>query len=113
MPEQITKYPDVTMQVLQSAGARCAEGIEPNILTQCPEERFCRMPGGEVCIYGIGQIPQMTQIKPADLAPMVCSEEAGGGATLGGAGSFEALVLGGAFVAGLALGRVGKRPRGG
>ncbi len=35
MPEQLTKHPEVTLQVLQSGGARCASGTAPEILTRC------------------------------------------------------------------------------
>src|SRR5258705_13996397 len=52
MPEQLTKYPEVTLQVLRSSGARCAEGAKQEILTQCPAHRFCKLPGGELCIFG-------------------------------------------------------------
>ena len=72
MPEQITKDPDVTIQVLKESGARCGPGVKKTILTQCPSERFCSLPSGEMCIYGIAQIPQMTQIKPQELASVVC-----------------------------------------
>ena len=67
MPEQISKYPDVTLKVLKGAGARCGEGITPKILTKCPAERFCALPTGEICVYGIKEIPQMTQIAPKEL----------------------------------------------
>ena len=63
MPEQISKYPDVTLKVLKEAGARCGEGAKQKILTQCPREQFCALQSGEICVYGIEQIPQMTQIK--------------------------------------------------
>lgn len=46
MPEQISKYPDITLQVLKDSGARCGEGFEQKILTMCPPERFCALPGG-------------------------------------------------------------------
>jgi hypothetical protein len=72
MPEQITKYPDVTIQVLREGGARCGPGVKKNILTQCPSERFCSLPSGEMCIYGIGEIAQMTQVTPQELARVVC-----------------------------------------
>lgn len=49
MPEQITKYPDVTLKVLKGAGAVCGEGAPQKILTQCPAERFCSLPTGEIC----------------------------------------------------------------
>jgi hypothetical protein len=72
VPEQITKHPDVTLQVLQGAGGRCGPGVPKNILTQCPSERFCAFSSGEVCVYGLDQIPQMTQITSAELARVVC-----------------------------------------
>jgi hypothetical protein len=72
MPEQLTKHPDVTLQVLRSSGAQCAEGAVQDILTRCPAERFCKLPGGEVCIYGLPDASKMTQITTAEwraLAP--------------------------------------------
>ena len=74
MPEQISKYPEVTLKVLKGAGARCGEGAEQKILTECPSEKFCALPTGEVCIYGIEDIPQMTQITLPELARIVCPE---------------------------------------
>ena len=38
MPEQITKYPEVTIKVLTAAGARCGEGQTRNYLL-CMAER--------------------------------------------------------------------------
>lgn len=107
MPEQITKYPDVTLKVLKGSGARCGEGIEPQILTRCPPERFCSLPTGEICVYGIADIPKMTQIKPAELARVVCTAEEAS-ARLEGA---EALALTATFVLGLAIGGVWRRLR--
>lgn len=66
MPEQLSKYPDVTLQVLRSAGARCGEGAPQAILTACPTERFCKLPGGEVCVYGLSDAAKMTQITSGD-----------------------------------------------
>lgn len=66
MPEQLTKHPEVTLQVLRSAGAQCGEGAPQTILTQCPAARFCKLPGGEVCIYGLDEAPRMTQISASD-----------------------------------------------
>jgi len=67
MPEILTKYPDVVMQVMCEAGARCGVGAPQQILTSCPPERFCSMPTGEVCIYGLNEIQGMTQISPSEL----------------------------------------------
>jgi hypothetical protein len=66
MPEQLTKHPEVTLQVLRSAGAKCGEGAPQTILTQCPAQRFCQLPGGEVCIYGLAEAPRMTQLSASD-----------------------------------------------
>jgi hypothetical protein len=72
MPEQITKYPEVTLKVLKGSGARCGEGAQQKILKQCPAGRFCSLPAGELCVYGIEDIPRMTQITTQELAQVVC-----------------------------------------
>src|SRR5690606_14326782 len=94
--------PDVTLQVLASAGARCGDGAPQKILKQCPAERFCALPGGELCIYGVEQIPQMTQIRPADLAGVVCPP--GKAAAAPGLAWGEGGALGVSFALGLAVG---------
>jgi hypothetical protein len=67
MPEVISKYPDITIKVLQGAGARCGEGAPQRILTRCPQERFCSTPTGEICVYGLDEIPQATQISRQEI----------------------------------------------
>lgn len=66
MPEQLTRHPDVTLQVLRSAGARCGDGAPQEILKQCPAPRFCKLPGGEMCIYGLEDAARMTQVSAAE-----------------------------------------------
>lgn len=66
MPEQLSKHPEVTLEVLRSTGAACGTGAPQEILKACPAERFCKLPGGELCVYGLPQATQMTQITPAD-----------------------------------------------
>lgn len=66
MPEQLTKHPEVTLQVLRSAGARCGEGLPQEILQACPAPRFCKLPGGEVCVYGLPEATRMTQVSAAE-----------------------------------------------
>lgn len=66
MPEQLTKHPEVTLQVLRSAGASCAAGDKQEILVKCPPERFCKLPGGEICVYGLNDAARMTQITVTD-----------------------------------------------
>ena len=70
MPEQLTKHPEVTLQVLRSAGATCSEGAKQEILVKCPASRFCKLPGGEICVYGVGEASQMTQISASDWRAM-------------------------------------------
>ena len=72
MPEQISKYPDVTLQVLRESGAVCGQGAPQNILKQCPRDRFCSLKTGEICVYGINEVPKMTQVTPQELAKVVC-----------------------------------------
>jgi hypothetical protein len=104
MPEQISKYPDVTLKVLEGAGAACGRGAPQKILTRCPADRFCALPTGEICVYGIKEIPQMTQIAPRELAQVVCPSAPRShwpSAALAGA---DGLLIGAIFVAGLVLG---------
>lgn len=68
MPELITKYPEVALQILKEAGGRCGEGAEQQILKKCPPAQFCALPTGELCVYGLDQISLMTQITPGELA---------------------------------------------
>ena len=103
MPEQISKYPDVTLEVLKGADAVCGEGAPQQILTQCPAERFCSLPTGEICVYGIKEIPRMTQITLQELAQVVyprAEQDAGASRAISGA---EGLPLAAVFLAGLAL----------
>ena len=106
MPEQISKHPDVTIQVLKGGGAQCGPGVEKKILKQCPSDRFCAFPSGEICVYGIDQIPQMTQIKPPELARVVCPPAKSSQANLGGVLWPEASALGVTFALGIAVGAV-------
>ncbi|MCI0656192.1 MAG: hypothetical protein L0170_03875 [Acidobacteria bacterium] len=109
MPEQITKYPEVTLEVLKGAGARCGIGIEQRILKKCPRERFCALPTGEICVYGITDIPQMTQISAPELARVVCPQQSWVPAPPVAKADVAALGL--TFAVGMLLGRwTRKRP---
>jgi hypothetical protein len=109
MPEQISKYPDVTLQVLKGAGAKCGEGAVQKILTQCPAARFCALPTGEICVYGINEIPHMTQINAREIAevvdPMIQPEPTASSAV----SWVVAVILVPVFLAGLVLGRFWKK----
>ena len=102
MPEQLTKHPEVTLKVLRSAGAKCAEGAKQEILTQCPAERFCKLPGGEICVFGLSDASKMTQITSTEWRALVQSlppepsksSEAGGAEVLlGGSGLLAGAVI--------------------
>lgn len=108
MPEQLTKHPDVTLQVLRSAGARCGDAGPAQILTACPAERFCKLPGGEICVYGLPDAANMTQLTQADwqgLARTVPSFAQPEGTAMPAAWLWLLLALLVGVAAGLALGR--------
>ncbi len=109
MPEQISKYPGVTLKVLKGAGAVCGEGVPQKILKQCPSERFCSLPTGEICVYGIKDIPQMTQITPQELAQVVSPSAQQRTDVLEVVLGTEGLLLGAAFLTGLVLGIAWKK----
>jgi hypothetical protein len=118
MPEQITKYPDVTLKVLKGAGAVCGEGAPQNILKQCPAARFCALPGGEICVYGIDEIPLMTQIDVHEIAEVIApaGEQQTPDEQLDAIGLLTewwlaALMLAVGIVAGFVLGRYSKKKR--
>ncbi|MGH8652996.1 MAG: hypothetical protein ACREYE_12870 [Gammaproteobacteria bacterium] len=96
----------MTIEVLKGAGARCGEGAEQKILTKCPQERFCALSTGEVCIYGIEEIPQMTQITSKELAGIVCPPGLQSSMGLVSLSSPEIVLLGVTFAAGAAVGRL-------
>jgi len=104
MPEQITKYPDVTLKVLKGAGAICGEGVEQKILKDCPPDRFCSLPTGEICVYGISEIPKMTQISTQEIAEVVCTEHQQSSLIPMRLSDSEMIPIGMFFVIGLAFG---------
>jgi hypothetical protein len=102
MPEQLTKHPEVTLQVLRSSGAKCAEGAKQEILTQCPAQRFCKLPGGELCVFGLSDASKMTQITSAEwkalvqslpATPVKTSESGATGVLLSGGGLLAGAVI--------------------
>jgi hypothetical protein len=109
MPEQLTKHPDVTLGLLKDLGAQCGVGAPQNILKSCPRERFCALPTGEICVYGMEDIPGMTQISMPELASVVCPQcPRQDYAMMSGPGG---LLMAALFIAGLALGKLGKISR--
>ena len=74
MPEIITKYPEVVMQVLQGSGAKCGTGEKQKILTHCPPGQFCSLPAGEMCVYGIQDISHMQQVSSTEIFQIIKDE---------------------------------------
>jgi hypothetical protein len=111
MPEQLTKHPEITLQVLRSAGAQCADNSPQSILTRCPAERFCKLPGGELCIYGLPEARQMTQVTPAEWRAVLQSLERTSGLPAG-LGSEAVVGAGIGLVVGAAAVAVFRRGRG-
>ncbi len=107
MPEQLTKHPEVTLDVLKSAGAKCGVGAPQNILRQCPPERFCALPGGEVCVYGLADVGKMTQISATELA--VALPPAPSGAPPPEVSWAEGLAVALVFIAGILIGALWRR----
>lgn len=107
MPEQLTKHPDETLAILKSAGAKCGEGVPKKTLTQCPTERFCALPGGEICVYGLAQAPQMTQTTAKELAQAALP----GQTPPGEISAMETIAVVSVLIAGIFLGRFWPRVR--
>ena len=104
MPEQISNYPDVTLQVLRESGAVCGQGAPQTILKQCPRDRFCSLKTGEICVYGINEVPKMTQITTQELAKVVCPLTPKQASVLPeGVPALEAALIFAGFVSGFAL----------
>jgi hypothetical protein len=62
MPQVLTKHPDIVLRVLQSAPkVRCGKEVQRKILKNCPGDRFCALPRGEICVYGLADVDQMSQ----------------------------------------------------
>lgn len=79
--------------------------IPPKILTKCPAERFCALPTGEICVYGIKEIPQMTQITTKELARVVCPDARQSSTAFPAPWGIEMTVLAGALAIGFVIGR--------
>jgi hypothetical protein len=110
MPEQISKYPEVTLQVLRESGAICGQGTPQQILKQCPRDRFCSLRTGEICVYGINDIPKMTQITSQELAKVVCPQAQKAAMFSAGISGLEAALICSGFLSGIIVGRLWQKP---
>lgn len=71
MPEIVTKYPEIVLDLLQKSGGKCGVDAPQKILTSCPPEHFCSFPAGEVCIYDFNDISSMTQISSSEWSEVI------------------------------------------
>jgi hypothetical protein len=110
MPEQISKYPEVTLQVLRESGAICGQGAPQQILKQCPRDRFCSLRTGEICVYGINDIPKMTQITSQELAKVVCPQAQKAAMFSAGISGLEAALICAGFLSGIIVRRLWQKP---
>ncbi len=60
MPEIVTSHPDLVIKLLQGAGAKCGTQ-KAKILTSCPTDKLCQLPGGELCVYGLEHASTLPQ----------------------------------------------------
>lgn len=66
MPEVLTRYPDIVIDLLTGMGAKCGQGT-PQILKKCPTDSFCQVPNGELCIVGLESSDKLTQFGVNDI----------------------------------------------
>jgi hypothetical protein len=111
MPEQLTKFPEVTIHVLRSAGAKCGDGSVQEILTRCPADSFCKLPGGEICVYGLADASKMTQISTSELQVLVPRPQAAPAPTSASSDAFFYFAVVCALLVGAALGAAAAKRR--
>lgn len=109
MPELLTKHPEATLQILQSGGAQCGAGAPSQALKDCPTQRLCALPGGEICVYGLPQAARLTEISATDWRGVIAQADAAASPPM----SSPALALGsgiGLVLIGVAIGYYLRRP---
>ncbi len=68
MPEILTKHPKIVKKILENTGKiHCGKGNKKQILKKCPNNSFCSLPTGELCIYDYKNINQMTQLSAQNI----------------------------------------------
>lgn len=100
MPELLTKDPAAVLEVLTRQGAQCGVGIHPQVLTGCPQDKFCMLQDGELCVYGAGELGLMTELTRDDVCGPIAEPKSAAavpGGPVFGLGVVLAAVLGFAF----------------
>ncbi len=68
MPEILTKHPKIVKKILENTHKiYCAKGYKKQILKNCPNNSFCSLPTGELCIYDYKNIDKMTQLSSQNI----------------------------------------------
>jgi len=100
MPELLAKDPAAVLELLRIQGAQCGVGIHPEVLTSCPQDRFCMLQEGELCVYGAHELGLMTELAREDVCGPIPAREAASGLAPPalGLGVVAVAVLGFAFV---------------
>lgn len=111
MSQQITQHLDATRHLLNGMGAQCGQGLPQKNLKDCTKERFCSFPGGEMCIYGAGQLPEIKLTDNQALAVVAASEGMQNVAAPKEITAAEGFAVAAVFIAGIALGRFWPRVR--
>jgi hypothetical protein len=77
MPELLTKQPEAALQLLRSAGATCGEAVPAQTLKGCPPASLCKLPAGELCVYGLPDAMRMTQVSAAEWREVLVPGQSG------------------------------------
>jgi hypothetical protein len=88
-----------------------SRGAAKNIETMPSGNRFCSLRTGEICVFGINDIPKMTQITSQGLAQVVCPQAQKTAVFSAGISELEAVLIFAVFLSGLAAGKFWQKPR--
>ena len=94
----------------RESGAVCGQGPQQKILKQCPRDRFCSLRTGEICVFGISDIPKMTQITSEELAQVVCPQAQKTAVLSAGISELESALFVVVFLSGLVVGKFREKP---
>jgi hypothetical protein len=76
-----------------------------------PAGPFLFASNGEICIYGINEIPKMTQITSQELAKVVCPQAQKTALFSAGISGLEAALIFAVFLSGVGAGKYLQKPR--
>jgi hypothetical protein len=73
--------------------------------------RFCKLPGGEICVYGLADASKMTQISTSELQALLSRPEAAPPPPLATPGAFFYFAVVCALLVGAAFGTAAAKQR--